>query len=323
MRLGKGLRTSTFLLLCILFTGSPAFAKQRIYIGAGSQDCIYSKVAYTICDIIEEDDVLQKDYTCSVVHTSGSMANLQGLAANRLDLAIAQADTLQHAINGTSHFTHTQPNANLGVLLPLYPEPFSILVTQSSNINGPDDLLNKHVNIGKPYADHRGILELVMRLRGLSRSDFASLREDVNDQALFQKLCMGKIDAVITMSGHPVVNYKPLMSSCELKLISLNDNVINEVLKHESLLFPTQINSSLYSAEGEHAQTFAAMSFLVANENLDPYFSHNLLVALENQEKQLRASHPAMRKFSIAQTPYTNTKELPVHVASKVYFGIP
>ncbi len=320
MRLGKRLCTSILSLIC-LSMASTAVAKQMIYIGAGNDDCIYSTVAYSICDIIEEDEVLQKDYACTVVHTSGSMANLQGLATRRLDLAIAQSDMLLHAIKGTSHFTHMGASPDLGVLLPLYPEPFSILVKKDSNINSLQDLRNKHINIGKPYDDQRASTELIMRLTGLSRSDFASLREDINNKALFQKLCSGKIDAAITMSGHPVVNYKPLMENCDIKLVPLDNALIKKVLSLETIMFPTQVGAGIYSSEQEHTQTFSAMSYLVASDNLDSHFSHQLLVALSKKEKTLRSSHPAMRNFSAAQTPYT--KNLPLHMAAQIYFGTP
>ncbi len=319
MYLGTRYCRAIFYILCLIAT--PAFSKQTIYIGAGQTNSIYATVAFALCNIIEEDAILQKDYDCEVVHTSSSLANLQGLSSKRLHLAIAQANTLQHAIRGTGHFTHGGGDPHLGILFPLYPESLSILVTQKSHMTQLDDLRHKNINIGKPFADQRASIELLMRSRGLSRGDFESFHEEDNQQVLLQQLCSGKIDAAIVMTGHPVSQYKSLMDSCELGLVSLDDNLISQVLQHETLLFPIEIASSIYNADDTYAKTFAGMAYLVAEPDLDPYFTHNLLVAVEREEKKLQASHPAMRQFSIAQTPYV--KQLPLHLATKIYFGIP
>jgi hypothetical protein len=318
MRLGRRLCTNSFFFFFWL-AAFAANAKQTIYIGAGDDNCIYATVAYQICEIVDQSEVLNKDYICTVVQTSGSMVNLQGLATRRLDLAIAQSDMLMHAINGTSHFSHLGASPDLGILLPLYPEPFSILVRDDSDIHSLEDLQGKRINIGKPYGDQRNATELVMRLKGLSRSDFASLREDDTDEALFYKLCNKRIDAVVAMSGHPVVNYKNMMEDCDLRLLPLDNKLVKQVLALETLLFPTEVNSRIYNRKDESNQTFAALAYLVASEDLDPYFSHNLLVALGEQENKLRTSHPVMRNFSVNQTPFT--KNLPLHSAAVLYFG--
>ena len=94
----------------LAFPMANATTINQLIIGTGSVTGVYYPAGGAICRLINKNQP-QRTIRCSVQATEGSIANLQALQAQNINLAVVQSDAQLAALKGIEEFASTGPNS--------------------------------------------------------------------------------------------------------------------------------------------------------------------------------------------------------------------
>ena len=206
----------------------PAMATEFVTIGTGGVTGVYYPTGGSICRLVNKGKK-EHGVRCSVESTGGSVYNINTIRAGELEMGVAQSDWQYHAYKGTAKFEKKGAFKDLRAIFSVHGEPFTIVARADSGIKNFDDLKGKRFNIGNPGSGQRGTTEIVMNAKGWKKSDF-KVASELKASEMSKALCDNKIDAYGYVVGHPSGAIKEATTTCESKLVTVKDSVIEFLL---------------------------------------------------------------------------------------------
>lgn len=206
------------ILLCVmLFALSGCrISGNTIRFGAANIGGMYYSFANTFTELANETT---SAYNFEVRTTAGSTANLRLLSDNYIELGIAQADLIYDAY---------QKNSNLRAIAGLYTEACQLVVRADSDIKSLDDLSGHTVSIGAEESGTERNASEILEFAGMPSSIVKTKNLDYIDAA--HQLETGDIDAFFCTAGLTTTIIEELSRECEIRLISIDDSVIDKML---------------------------------------------------------------------------------------------
>lgn len=272
-----------------------SFASAKyISIATGGITGVYYPAGGAMCRLVNRG---RKDHgiRCSVESTGGSVANLNAIRKNEVDFAIAQSDWQYHAYNGTGFFGDQPPFKNLRSVFSLYTETFTIAVSEKSGIKKLDDLVGKRVNFGPIGSGMYATMEVLSAIKGWTKSDFSAVT-NLSPSEQPKALCEGKIDAMIYIGGNPngvlqeATQYQD--SSCKVKIISIDKESIDKLVKTNPFYVKAIIPGGLYRGNQNDVETFGIKATVVTSDKTSPEVVYNLTKAVFDNFDNFKTLHP-------------------------------
>ncbi len=323
MKISKSMLTGAVAAIGILGMSAAAFAEshgakqQFITIGTGGQTGVYYQVGGAICRLVNRGT---KDHNIKCTHTTGgSVANINGIRAGDLDLGVAQSDWQYHAYNGTSPKTFPDGKfEELRAVFSVHPEPFTVVARMDSGINTFEDLKGKRVNLGNPGSGARATFGVVMEKMGWKVGDFA-LAAELKSSEQAAALCDNKIDAIVFTVGHPAGTIKEATTSCEAKLINVNNDKIKELAAGADYYSMTTIPGGMYTGTPEDTETFGVGATFVSSTKTSPEVIYQIVKSVFDNFKRFKKMHPAFANLKEADM-IKNNLSAPLHEGAIKYY---
>ncbi|WP_288062804.1 TAXI family TRAP transporter solute-binding subunit, partial [Rodentibacter caecimuris] len=185
---------STLSLAAVLTMGtfSAQAAEKFVTIGTGGQTGVYYVVGQSICQLVNRDTA-KTQIKCNAPSTGASVANLNAIAANQMEMGIAQSDWQYHAYNGTSSFAGKK-NDKLRAVFSIHPEPFTLMARDDSGIQQFDDLKGKRVNVGDPGSGTRATMNVILAAKGWTDKEF-KVASELKPAEMASVMCDNNLDA--------------------------------------------------------------------------------------------------------------------------------
>ncbi|WP_236283274.1 TAXI family TRAP transporter solute-binding subunit [Aeromonas veronii] len=294
--------------LCALSALLP-FGSQALTIGTGPLNGVYYPTGGAICRVLNAGHALHGD-SCTVQSTRGSMANLKALDKGDVQLALVQSDVLHHALHGTGPFSGQGTNNELRSLFRLYQESLTLLAAPNSGITTLADIEGKRVYPGNNGAGEQITSQALMAAMGWQPGQFAADQLKSESEPL-EGLCDGSLDAAFVVAGHPSLAVGDLISRCKVRLIPIEGEQIDTLLKQHPYYQRSRIAANLYPGQTTAINNIGMSAELVALASLpDPIVRtvHDTLLA---RVKQFSRLHPALSKVTPEQLQAQT--ELPLH----------
>ncbi len=277
-------------------------AKKFIAIGTGGPTGVYFVVGNSICRMIHKEAAegrkkgRKHGIRCSAPSTGGSTYNIGQISEGELDFGVAQSDWQYHAYNGTSKFKAKGAFKGLRAVFSVHPEPFHIIVSKGSGINGWGDLKGKRVNIGNPGSGQRGTMEVLMAAHGTKASDFAQATELTSTEQS-KALCDGKIDAYGYTVGVPNAGVSVATDGCDARIINLKSGVEKKLVDGNPYYAFATIPKGTYKTSSSDVTTFGVMvTFVTSTETPDDVVYELVRAVFENID-DFRKLHPAFKNL--------------------------
>ena len=308
---------SGFAAFALAATSIPAMAETFVTIGTGGQTGVYYQVGGAICRLVNRGT---KDHDIKCTHTTGgSVANINGIRAGDLDLGVAQSDWQFHAYNGTAPDKFPDGKfEELRAVFSVHPEPFTVVARADSGINSFEDLKGKRVNVGNPGSGARATFEVVMEKMGWSMDDFA-LAAELKSSEQAAALCDNKVDAIVFTVGHPAGTIKEATTSCESKLINVNNDTIKELANSADYYAMAKIPGGMYTGTDADIETFGVGATFVASANTSPDVVYEITKAVFENFKRFKKMHPAFENLEEAMM-IKNNLSAPLHEGAVRYY---
>ncbi|MCF5769953.1 TAXI family TRAP transporter solute-binding subunit [Aeromonas veronii] len=294
--------------LCALSALLP-FGSQALTIGTGPLNGVYYPTGGAICRVLNAGHALHGD-SCTVQSTRGSMANLKALDKGDVQLALVQSDVLHHALHGTGPFSGQGANNELRSLFRLYQESLTLLAAPNSGITTLADLEGKRVYPGNNGAGEQITSQALMAAMGWQPGQFAAYQLKSDSEPL-EGLCDGSLDAAFVVAGHPSLAVGDLISRCKVRLIPIEGEQIDRLLKLPPYYQRSHIAANLYPGQTTAINNIGMSAELVALASLPDPIVRTVRDTLLARVKQFSRLHPALSKVTPEQLQAQT--ELPLH----------
>ncbi|MGL5608681.1 MAG: TAXI family TRAP transporter solute-binding subunit, partial [Aeromonas veronii] len=248
--------------------------------------------------------------SCTVQSTRGSMANLKALGKGDVQLALVQSDVLHHALHGTGPFSGQGANNELRSLFRLYQESLTLLAAPNSGITTLADIEGKRVYPGNKGAGEQITSQALMAAMGWQPGQFAAYQLKSDSEPL-EGLCDGSLDAAFVVAGHPSLAVGDLISRCKVRLIPIEGEQIDTLLKQHPYYQRSRITANLYPGQTTAINNIGMSAELVALASLPDPIVRTVRDTLLARVKQFSRLHPALSKVTPEQL-QAHT-ELPLH----------
>lgn len=276
-----------------LHAATPAY----LTIGTGALNGVYYPAGGAICRLLNEDNA-NHGLHCAVQSTSGSLANLKELGQGKIQLALVQSDVVHHAAHGTGPFVGQPPNDRLRSLFRLHQESLTLLAGANSNINTLADIEGKRVDLGNPGSGERVTSQALLNAMGWQESSFAPvIPSSINNR--LEGLCDGTLDAAFMVAGHPNQGIGDLTGRCKARIIPIEGEQIDRLLKNHPYYQRGRIGANLYPGQPSGVNTFAVTAELVALDSLPDTQVRTVRDVLTARLKQFTRLHPALTTLTL------------------------
>jgi uncharacterized protein len=284
-----------------LLATAPLAAAQQLSIATGGTGGVYYPIGGGFAEMINKH-IEGASATAEV--TGASVENMGLIMRGDADLALALADTVYQAYNGTGDFEGRQIE-NTRALASVYPNAVQLVTLADSDIQSLEDLKGKRVSVGAPGSGTELNARALLEANGISYDDFRPQRLNFNETA--DAIRDGDIDAGFWSVGPPTSSILNLAATRDIRLIGLSDEEIDNAREVDPTFAAYDLRAGMYDGMDEAVHTISIPNVLVVNADMDDELAYQLTKLLFEHTDELIAVHPAANDttvdFSIDSTP--------------------
>lgn len=250
--------------------------------------------------------------------TGGSVANVQGLAAGTLDLALCQADIAFWARSGTAVFAEAGPMPSLYALARLYDEKAHLVVRDDSPLRTLADLRGTRVALGEEGSGTLVDARLLLAAHGLSEADLDPVYDKPGPAA--DLLVAGEIDAFFFIGAAPVAVVADLAQTIPIRLLPLDGPEITAMADRHPYLAPSSIPRATYAGVAGAVRTVSVGAVLVTTDSLDEATAHAIARAIWHPNARSLFETVAAGTMIVAPLEAPHGTGIPLHPGAQRYY---
>lgn len=330
------LSVSLSVLVAWLAAVSPATAKPvrkltdkrpvlNVAIGTGSPLGLYFVVGQAICRLLAlresggpELDTIRPIVNCAAPPSAGSIANIQGLRADRYNFAIVQSDWQHHAYNGSARFTGKRFE-RLRSVISLYPEVFHLVAGRDSTVSDFAGLGGRRVNLGSPGSGLRATFEILLEAAGKDATWFAEALEiDYAEQG--GKLCAGDVDVGAYSIGVPSSLVAQVLEECKGRLISIDEVIVQRLVDKFPFYAPAQVPAETYPSIESDTFSLGLKATLVTTSDTPDAVVYEVVRTIFEGISEFRAMHLSFGELRATKM-IREGMSAPLHPGAARYFA--
>ncbi|MCA1768550.1 MAG: TAXI family TRAP transporter solute-binding subunit [Halomonas sp.] len=295
-----------------LIATAPLAAAQQLSIATGGTGGTYYPLGGGLAEMINN----HIEGASAVAEVTGASVENMGLVwRGDSDLALALADTVYQAHNGTGDFEGRQLD-NIRALASVYPNAVQLVSLADSGVETLQDLKGKRVSVGAPGSGTELNARALLEANNISYDDFDPRRLNFNETA--DAIRDGDIEAGFWSVGPPTSSILNLATTRDIHLIPLSDEEVANAREAEPVFAPYRLRAGLYDGMDEAVQTIGIPNVLAVSSEMDDELAYQITRILFEHTDELIAVHPAANdttvEFSIDSTP------IPFHAGALRYY---
>lgn len=272
-------------------------------IATGSTEGVYFPVGQAMAGLISHPTGVGRCDTATVCGpagvilsartSNGAADNLRSVNQGLVDSGFADGDVIAAAMTGQGVFRRTGRARHLRVIAALFAEDEHLVVAADSKIRSVADLRGKRVLMGVPDSG------AIWRARAILDAYRVRVREVVSDTVPGEMLRSGKIDAYFMVSGVPVDSVKDLVARHQARLVPIDGEGRDRLIKTVPQLAPSVIPAGTYPGT-EAIESVSTRAFWVTRDSATDALIYGMVRALFNPANRaaLAASHPSAREIT-------------------------
>ncbi len=305
-------RLSAAILAVALGTAAPAVAQSQLSIATGGTGGVYYPMGGGLAEIINRHI---EGYSATAEVTGASVENMGLIATGDADLAIALADTVAQAHDGTGRF-EGQALPMVRGLASLYANMVQIVTLESSDVHTLADLRGHRVSIGAPGSGTEVNAEQILSANGISYDDIEEQRLNFNETA--DALANGDIDAGFWSVGAPTSSILNLATTQSIRMIPLSAAEMDAAVGANPIFARTTLGAGVYSGVDEPVGVVGVPNVLVVSSEMEDDLAYQITRAMFENIAELQAVHPAANETTVAFT--LEATPVPLHPGAIRYF---
>lgn len=257
----------------------------------------------------------------SAQSTEASAANMNFLQQKEADVAFTMANVGVYAYEGQDTFTG-RPNKDLRGMTFLYPNVTQIVVRKDSGINSLKDLNGKRFAPGATGSGTVTNSKEVIGVYGLNfwDKDKSNVKADYVGFTEASELLKNKqVDAANFSGAMPLAAIMDVSNSIEVKLISLEPDMIKEIVTKYPFYYEYVIPKGTYKGQDEDVHTVALANLLLTRADLSDDLIYKLTKGIYENIPDLMNAH-AITKNIKKEDANKGMGTVPLHPGAIKYF---
>lgn len=305
-----------FALFVLFGVHSTQVSAQSLSIATGGTGGVYYPVGGAYAELINQ---YLDGYTAVAEVTGASVENVSLISRGESDFALALADTVLQAYEGSGRFGPDgdfPQLANLRSIGTAYANTVHIITVEGTGIESLQDLVGRTVGVGAPGSGTEVSAQTILSANGITYDDISEQFLNVNETV--DALRDGQIDAGFWSSGVPASAVMSLAETRQIKLVPLSPEEVENAIAAEPTFTATSFPAGSYTGQDEEVPTIGTPNLLVVSAELDDDIVYGFLTALYDHIDEVIAVHPSAnettRDFSLSAAP------VPFHRAAVQYY---
>lgn len=223
--------------------------------------------------------------------SDGAIANIQLVAADLAETALAPADIVANAAAGRRAFQRTGPIGELRAIANLYPAALHLVVAKDAKIKSVRGLRGKRVSLDRPRSGANAEARLVLSHFGVPLGALDVHELDAAQAA--ERLAAGELDAFFVMGSWPVAIVTDLTARGVADVLPLREAALEPLFKTQPFLHGVVIPAGVYRGQGE-IETVGSDVLWITRERLSPELVYSLCQALWSVSNRpvIASAHP-------------------------------
>ena len=245
--------------------------------------------------------------------SGASVENLQLLAQDEIDLAMAINGTASAALAGEGDFAGQE--YDITYLGAIYREVYQIVARADAGITTVEDMAGKTVAIGPPGSGTAVFAEALLERAGI---ELGETRQETFGEAA-DLLRDGTIDASIGVLALPAGSLEEVARSTDLVLVSLEGDLLQQTLDEDPTLTETQYEPGTYTGVDEPATLVTNWASLYARSDLPEEAAYQLVKVMYEMNTDISAAHAVGGEIQI-DTALEGAADVPIHPGAQAYY---
>ena len=251
----------------------------------------------------------------TAVTSGASVANVNMLATDEVQMAFIQNDIAYYAYNGTEMFKD-KPQKNIRAVATLYNETIQIVTLASTGVKSLSDMKGKRIAVGAAGSgaevNARQVLEAAGFTYGDIKPQYLSFAEAANG------LRDGNTDVAFLTAGAPTAAVRDVAAQKDVYIVPVPKNIADKLIAKYPFYVRVKIPKDTYSKQTAEVETVTVKSILVANADLDATLVYNATKAIFSNLDRLIQAHAQGRNITKATA--LEGLPIPVHPGAEKYF---
>ncbi|MFN3411774.1 MAG: TAXI family TRAP transporter solute-binding subunit [Exilispira sp.] len=301
-----------FLLIFIFGIFFISADKVFLNIGTGGTAGTYYPLGGAIAEILNSK---LSNVNATAVSTGGSVANINMLKENSVQIAFVQNDVAYYAYNGIEFFEGKKFTA-MKALCSLYPETVQIVTLANKGIKTIYDLKGKRVAVGAAGSGVEVNARQILAAAGLTYKDISVQYLSFADAA--NGLRDGTLDVAFLTAGLPTAAVRDIASQKDIMLVKIPDNIVKDLMSKYPFYIKTVIPKDTYPKVSEDVQSLAVLAMLVVRDDMTDDLAYSIVKAIFENLQRLEIAHQ-MGKFIKKENALFGIS-IPLHPGAEKYF---
>ena len=224
--------------------------------------------------------------------------NIKAVADGSTDVAWCQSISLIDAYKGNSPFNDGKDYSSVSVIACIHPAAVQPIVLKTSDITSLEELGDKGVGFGPVGAGQDvGMTAFMEKEYGITRETLAAnggIGMNPTNSEVTQMLQDGQLDLAFMMGTYPNSTLKELEFSPGIKLISLDENKIDDFIASYPNWTKWTIPAKTYEGQTEDVLTISRFALLICKSSMDEELVYQMTKTMwENVQQVYDASSDA------------------------------
>lgn len=284
----------------------------RMSFASGGTSGTYYPIASAISNLWNAN---VEGLTVDVTTTGASAENLNLIKNDGAEVALVQNDVMFYAYTGTESFSDVDKNESFLTLGTVYPEVVQLVVAGNSGIETLADLKGKTVSIGDLGSGVESNAKQILAAAGISLDEitvrnlgFAESANGIKDKAL---------DAAFVTAGTPTTAVTELATTNDIKILSLDQDVIDTLCAEYGYYTPFTIPADVYGVDA--ANTVAVKATIIVKADLSEELVYNMTKALFENLDVVAEAHAKGKEMSLEGA--IEGVSVPLHPGAAKYYA--
>jgi TRAP transporter solute receptor, TAXI family len=311
MRLRK--RITLMAAAAVLATSTVALAAPKfINILTGGTSGVYYPIGVGLSQLYNNGI---QDARASVQATKASVENLNLLQAGRGELALALADSVDHAWNGVEEAGFKNKLTKLRAIGAAYPNYIHIVASKESGIKTLADLKGKRISVGAPKSGTELNARAIFKAAGLSYADMGRV-EYLPYAESVELIKNRQLDATLQSSGLGMAAIRDLASTMPITFVEIPADVVAKI--GSAAYQPNKIPAGTYEGQDSDVATASIPNLFVTHEGVSDELAYQMTKLLYENLDRLASAHAAAKAIKLETAP--QDLPIPLHPGAEKYF---
>jgi|SRR5699024_1488645 len=298
-----------FGIIAVMLIGCGEEDSDNVVIGTAGSSGTYYAVGSGMSDIINKNS----DINSVSQGTDGATENVRLVNSGEIDIGFGNWDALTFGYEGTEDFDEEQ---NIVELMSLYRSAGQMAVKEDSGIEDYEDLEGKKINLGPKGSTITNMSEIILEYHGIDIEDDIDAYYLAFDEG-GTKLQDNDLDGTFYVAGVPTSGLIDLSTSSDIRLLTIEDEVIDEITDEYPYYEKVTIPADTYEGVDYDVDSLQLWTSLMVSPDMSDETAYEVVETLMDNVEEFQEVHSVGEDIKLenaAKSP------IPLHPGAEKYY---